>query len=121
MAPELGIPDTSYRKAHGANPMSRIIRIAVFALLLLLPATAFAAQARYQLQIDGLACPFCAYGIEKQLSRTEGLATFDIDIDAGTVTVTMAEGASLTEAQADRIVNDAGFTLRDFTTLPAQD
>ena len=101
--------------------MTRIIRTAVSALALLLPVTAFAAQTQYQLQIDGLACPFCAYGIEKELIRTEGLETIDIDINAGTVTVTMAEGATMTEAQADQIVEDAGFTLREFTELPAQD
>ncbi len=98
--------------------MTRIIRTTVFALVMLLPATAFAAQ--YQLFVDGLACPFCAYGIEKELTRTEGLETFDIDINAGTITVTMAEGATMSEAQADQIVKDAGFTLREFTEIPTQ-
>jgi copper chaperone CopZ len=101
--------------------MTRIIRTAVFAFALLLPLSAFAAQTQYRLQVDGLACPFCAYGIEKELTRIEGLESIDIDINAGTVTVTMAEGASMTEAQADRIVKDAGFTLSEFTKLPAQD
>jgi copper chaperone CopZ len=98
--------------------MTRIIRTAIFALVTLLPATAFAVQ--YQLQVDGLACPFCAYGIEKELTRTEGVDGIDIDINAGTVTVTMAEGATMSEAQADQIVKDAGFTLSDFTEVPAQ-
>jgi len=100
--------------------MTRIIRTAIFSLILLLPMTAFAAQTQYQLQVDGLACPFCAYGIEKELTRTEGLESIDIDINAGTITVTMAEGATMSKAQADRIVKDAGFTLREFTEVPAQ-
>jgi len=100
--------------------MTRILRTAIFALALLLPATAFAAQTQYQLQVDGLACPFCAYGIEKELTRTEGLESIDIDINAGTITVTMAEGATMSKAQADQIVKDAGFTLREFTEVPAQ-
>ncbi len=45
--------------------MIRITRTAVFALALLLPLSAFAAPSQYQLRVDGLACPFCAYGIEK--------------------------------------------------------
>ena len=93
---------------------SGIIRTAVFAFSLLLPMAAFAAPTQYHLRVDGLACPFCAYGIEKELNRTEGVAGIDIDINTGTVTVTMAEGATLTEAKADRIVKDAGFTLRAF-------
>jgi len=94
--------------------MIRIIRTAVFAFSLLLPVAAFAAPTQYQLRVDGLACPFCAYGIEKELKRTEGVAGIAIDINAGTVTVTMTEGATLTEAKAGRIVKDTGFTLRAF-------
>ncbi len=94
--------------------MTGILRTAVFALSLLLPVAAVAAQTAYQLRVDGLACPFCAYGIEKELIRTDGVATIDIDINAGVVTVTMAEGATLTEDQASRIVEDAGFTLGGF-------
>ena len=99
--------------------MTRIFRTAVFALALLLPAAAFAAQTQYQLRVDGLACPFCAYGIEKELTKTDGVETIDIDINAGTVTVTMAEDAAMTEVQADRIVKDAGFTLSGFEKLEA--
>ncbi len=94
--------------------MIRIIRTTAFAFSLLLPLSAFAAPTQYQLRIDGLACPFCAYGIEKELNRTEGVAAIAIDINAGIVTVTMNQGASMTEAKADQIVKDAGFTLRAF-------
>ena len=94
--------------------MARIIRTAVFALSLLLPVAAFAAQTQYQLRVDGLACPFCAYGIEKELKRTDGVLSLDIDINAGTVTVTMADGAAMTEEKAQQIVKDAGFTLAGF-------
>ena len=97
---------------------SGIVRTAVFALALLFPLSAFAAPTQYQLRIDGLACPFCAYGIEKELNRTEGVAAIAIDINAGTVTVTMAEGALMTEAKASQIVKDAGFTLRAFEEVP---
>ena len=94
--------------------MSKIIRTAVVALFLLLPVAAFASPAQYQLKVDGLACPFCAYGIEKKLDAVKGVDKIDIDINAGTVTVTMAEGATMTKDQADQIVKDAGFTLRGF-------
>ncbi len=101
--------------------MHRIVRATAFALsLFLLPVIAFAAPAQYQLRVDGLACPFCAYGIEKELKRTDGVESIRIDINAGTVTVTMAEGATMTEAQASRIVEDAGFTLGGFEEVRAQ-
>ncbi len=100
--------------------MTSIIWTAVFAFSLLLPLSVFAAPTQYQLRVDGLACPFCAYGIEKELNRTEGVAGIAIDINAGTVTVTMAEGATMTEAKASQIVKDAGFTLRSFKKMQAQ-
>ncbi|MFQ5773754.1 MAG: heavy-metal-associated domain-containing protein [Kiloniellaceae bacterium] len=100
--------------------MIRIIRTTAFALVLLLPVAAFAAQTQYQLRVDGLACPFCAYGIEKELTRTDGVEGIDVDINAGTVTVTMADGAAMTEAQASRIVEDAGFTLSGFEEVMAR-
>ena len=100
--------------------MARIIQTAVFALVLLLPVAAFAAPAQYQLRVDGLACPFCAYGIEKELTKTDGVERIDIDINAGIVTVTMADGATMTETQAARIVKDAGFTLSGFEEGQAQ-
>ncbi len=97
--------------------MIKILRIAAFATVLVLPVTASAAKKQYQLLVDGLACPFCAYGIEKKLTQTKGLENIDIDINAGTVTVTMAKGVSMSKAQASRIVKDSGFTLRAFTKL----
>ncbi|MEE8123160.1 MAG: heavy-metal-associated domain-containing protein [Alphaproteobacteria bacterium] len=101
--------------------MNGFFRTTAVALsLLLLPLVAFAAPTQYQLRVDGLACPFCAYGIEKELKRTDGVKSIDIDINAGVVTVTMAEGGTMTEAQASRIVEDAGFTLGGFEKVQAQ-
>jgi mercuric ion binding protein len=83
--------------------------------LLLLAATALpAAAAQYRLQVDGLACPFCAYGIEKELLKTDGVENVRIDIDAGAVFVTTRKGIAMSQDQADRIVQNAGFTLRGF-------
>lgn len=72
----------------------------------------------YVLQVDGLACPFCAYGIEKSLSRIPGVVSVKTDIKSGVVVVTMRQGASLSEAAANQAVQDAGFTLRGFKAKP---
>lgn len=71
-------------------------------------------QPIYTLHADGLACPFCAYGIEKQLSKIDGLEDIGIDIETGMLTLTMAKGATLEEATAREAVEAAGFSLRDF-------
>lgn len=78
----------------------------------LLAMAALAAGPQYRLRVDGLACPFCAYGIEKQLRAVEGVASAETNIGAGVVLVTMEEGATLDEARARRAVEDAGFSFR---------
>ena len=83
--------------------------------LLLLTATAALADSHvYKLYVDGLACPFCAYGVEKKVTGLKGVEKIDIDIDGGLVSVTMAGGATLDEATASEAVDQAGFTLRKF-------
>ncbi len=77
-------------------------------------ASAQMATQTYRLHVDGLACPFCAYGIEKQLGRIDGVETIDIDIGAGAITLTVTDGKTLDESTARRAVEAAGFSLRDF-------
>ena len=72
------------------------------------------AQAVYRLGADGLSCPFCAYGIEKELTAIDGVATVETDVRSGVVIVTMKQGAGLEKARAREAVEAAGFTLRSF-------
>ena len=81
-------------------------------VMLSIPLAVSAAPQVYELTVDGLACPFCAYGIEKQLSALEGVESIEIDIDEGLVVVMVAEGAEIHEADLQQAVDDAGFTLR---------
>jgi len=94
----------------------KIIRhsLAALMLLLLIP-VAQAAGSSYALQVDGLACPFCAYGIEKKLSSIDGVEDTQVNIKTGEVIVTMAEGVPLAEDLARKKVKEAGFTLRGFS------
>ncbi len=95
--------------------MKRVLRTKGLILgLILISAVALAAPQAFKLRVDGLACPFCAYGIEKQLSSVDGVQSVDVDIKAGEVIVTMADGVTLDETEARRAVKDAGFDLRSF-------
>jgi mercuric ion binding protein len=91
--------------------------IAMTILILAWNAAAFAAGTQYQMQVDGLACPFCAYGIEKKLSSIKGVKDIKVDIKKGQVIVTMADGATLSENLAREKVKKAGFTLRSFAQV----
>lgn len=68
----------------------------------------------YKVYVDGLSCPFCAYGIEKKFSAVEGVEKIDIDLKTGTTIITMTTGKTLDETTARKTVKAAGFTLRGF-------
>ncbi len=86
----------------------------VLAMMLFAAPAVLADTHVYKLYVDGLACPFCAYGVEKKIGGLDGVEKIDIDIDGGIVAVTLADGATLDEATAKRAVDEAGFTLRKF-------
>jgi len=93
--------------------MTKILQKTALTLaLMLFAATAFAEPQTYKLQIDGLACPFCAFGIEKKLSEIEGVDQLDTDMKGGVILLTMKDGVLLDEIEAKKAVDRAGFTLR---------
>lgn len=80
--------------------------------LLAITATGVQADTRYEIRADGLACPYCAYGVEKKFSQIEGVKDFDIDLQKGVVKVTVKDGVELTESQLQQLFKDAGFSYR---------
>lgn len=87
---------------------------AIFAFTLTVSSAVFASEATYHLRVDGISCPFCAYGIEKGFSKLKGVKTVDTDLQKGVVIVTMEEGEKLDQAKAREVVSETGFTLRGF-------
>ncbi len=88
------------------------ITACVLAFLLGVPATARANIEEIVLRVDGLACPFCAYGLEKKLQRVSGVDRVDVQMDAGRVVLKPSPGAIVSADNLERAVSDAGFSLR---------
>ncbi|TAM41022.1 MAG: copper chaperone [Rhodanobacter sp.] len=72
----------------------------------------------YVVHVDGLACPFCAYGIEKQFSHLPGVTTTDVNLASGVVVVHVKPGTRFDQAQINKTVQQAGFTLKDVVSQP---
>jgi copper chaperone len=89
----------------------------IFALIMWSTAV-LADGTQYQMRVDGLACPYCAYGIEKNLKKIDGVNKIDVDLNNGLVTVNVAEGVTLTDTQMTKLFTDAGFTFRSMVTVP---
>ncbi|WP_372836453.1 heavy-metal-associated domain-containing protein [Pontibacterium sp.] len=88
--------------------------ISLTLLALLLSAPVFASPVVYQANVDGLACPFCVYGIEKKLSQLDGVEKIESDLKTGELRIRMQEGKTLTEAEVRAAVKLSGFSLRSF-------
>ena len=100
----------------------KLIPIITSLFLALLLGMAVAPQARAQNKIEnpdvtigvnGLACPFCAYGLEKKLKKLDGVEALNVDMEEGQVKMTLKEGATVTEEQINEAVKDAGFTVTE--------
>lgn len=86
--------------------------ILAIAMSIVMIQTAQAAGTQYEMRVDGLACPFCAYGVEKKLKAIKGTSNISVDLDKGLVKVETAEGVDLSEEQMKKLFNDSGFTYR---------
>ena len=93
--------------------------ILLFFLLLMGPFSTWAQEqnSAYTVGVDGLACPFCAYGIEKQLHKLDGVELVEIDIKLGQAIIKMLEGRTLERIQVEMAIEKAGFSLRSFRKI----
>lgn len=88
-------------------------------LLLVAPFTNIHAEAyntpSAMIQVDGLSCPFCAYGLEKHLKKIDGVENVKIYMKDGNATVTLKPGATVDDSTLIEAVKKAGFTARGIT------
>lgn len=102
----------------------KIVTRIVFVFLVLFTTILSAGQARAQhavehadviIRVEGLACPICAYGLEKRLKKIDSVETLSVRIRDGEVRMNLKEGAAIAEEQILEAVMDAGFTLIGIT------
>lgn len=60
--------------------------------------------------VQGMQCPFCAYGIQKQLKKLRGVKGVEVELERNEAIVTLEPGAKVTDADIRQAVRKAGFT-----------
>ncbi len=65
------------------------------------------------LQVDGLACPFCSYGLSKELKKVEGIKEANIFVDEGRVELEVEQGKPVEIEKLPEAVRSGGFTARE--------
>jgi len=63
--------------------------------------------------VDGMACPFCAYGVEKKIKKIEGVENFYVDINEGFITFSVPSDKKPTEEELKKLIKEAGFRIRN--------
>lgn len=76
-----------------------------------------------KVEVDGLACPFCAYGLEKKLLQIDGADNFNVNIDSAYATLTVPDKSKVTKDEIKQIVKDSGFSATNvlFSDKPFKD
>ncbi len=99
--------------------MKMILTLKMFVALIIMglySTTAFASE-QYLVKIDGMNCPFCAYGVEKQVRKMEGVEFVAVDLGAGTVAIEMKDGSVLPEKAIEQAIKNAGFSFRSIENV----
>lgn len=65
-----------------------------------------------RIEVNGLACPFCAHGIEKRLLRIESIDQLSINLKEGTIDLKLKKKAVLSEEKINKAVVEAGFKVQ---------
>ncbi len=96
----------------------RILRniVVVFLLWFMSLGIVFAGDATSQkatIEVDGLSCPFCAYGLEKNLKKVKAIESVNIDMKTGKATVIIKSDRQVDDQVLRQAVKKAGFTARD--------
>lgn len=60
--------------------------------------------------VNGMSCPFCAYGVKKHLSALPGVKSVQVELAKGKAIVEFSPEAKVTDEQIQKAVRAAGFT-----------
>ena len=85
----------------------------IIILFLLGISTSLAQSDEVKVRVDGLSCPFCAYGLEKKLNDLVGVDSIFIDFEEGLVVMQVTDSENISEDEIRTKIEEAGFTPRE--------
>ncbi len=78
-------------------------------------------QEVWDVSVTGLACPFCAYSVEKSLNKLSGVDSVTVDLAANQVRVVMKAEHTADLKQINKAIVNAGFTPGDASRSTAEE
>lgn len=65
---------------------------------------------QFEVQVAGLGCPFCAYGLEKKMKDFKGIKKIKIDMETGDLSFLYPSEKKLSLIEVEDQVDNAGYT-----------
>ena len=90
--------------------MKKLITLTMSLLFGILAMQAQKSMDSFEVQVDGLGCPFCAYGLEKKFKEFKGIKKVAIDIETGDFSFLYPSEKALTMDAVISQVEKAGYT-----------
>ncbi len=93
--------------------------IIIIAIALFSTVTIFAQTDKFAVTVEGLGCPFCAYGLEKKFKELKVAKDIKIEITTGVMTFTADASNNLSIEKVSSQVDKAGYTTKDVKIIRA--
>jgi copper chaperone CopZ len=91
--------------------VSFLFVLSLMFLTFVFPVAAVEENQKAIIKVEGLYCPFCSYGLEKQVKKIKGFQNVQINIKEGTAEIEFKPGVKVPEKAILTAVEDAGFDL----------
>ncbi len=99
--------------------IKKTITIIVTLLFGILALQAQKSMDSFEVQVDGLGCPFCAYGLEKKFKEFKGIKKVAIDIETGDFSFQYPAERTLAMSAVIAQVKKAGYTPNEAKIIRA--
>ncbi|MDE2142668.1 MAG: cation transporter [Elusimicrobia bacterium] len=83
------------------------------------PAKAKPVRGDVLVRVSGMACPFCAYGIEKHLKALPGVSSARVNLGEGTAVLDLVPGQKVPDDEIRQAVQKAGFKASEIKDISA--
>ena len=73
-----------------------------------------------KIEIKGLACPYCAFGMEKELKEISGVENVEIELKTGLAFISTPLKQKPMKEELEKIITESGFTVGkiEFSSKP---
>ena len=63
-----------------------------------------------EMEVQGMTCPFCVYGLKKKLEKLPDIKQADVSLKENKVRLTLEPGVKLNEGLYQETIKNSGFT-----------